>query len=217
MKDINHTQFKKMISGVPSTTLEDISILLPDEYFECKLSKTVDKEKLKTMFLGLNRSLPNLHRLEFDNMRHPILALIGNFKKSTREKLMGNYLSDFIKHSILRKFLERDKYTNSGEVYTVVRANPGILEKCGEALVKEIIVFQIKTVFCFGGVTYDFTHKYFTEYYQSILNETSLNAFSVRIDERVVDFVRLTHYSKRVLRAEERIEKEIEEYYSKKK
>ncbi|MDP3093573.1 MAG: hypothetical protein Q8N16_02305 [bacterium] len=214
MKNINHAQFKKMISEVPSTTLEDISILLPDEYFECKLSKITSKERLKTMFLGLNRSLPNLYRLELDNMRHPILALIGNFKsKNIREKLKGSYLSDFIKHSILRKFLERDKYTNSGEVYAVVRANPEILEKCGEALLKEIAVFQIKTVFCFGGTTYYFIKKFFKDYYSVKLNEINSKRFSVKIDNRMINFVQLTHYSGRAYGAKEKIENELRDYY----
>ncbi|MFA4998606.1 MAG: hypothetical protein WC514_01150 [Candidatus Paceibacterota bacterium] len=218
MKDINHAQFKKLISAVPSTTLEDISILLPDDYFECKLSKKTSKGKLKTMFLGLNRSETDLCRLDLLNMRHPILDLLGNFKnKGFKEKLMGSYLSDFIKYQVLRKFLKKGNYADSGEVCRVVKENPKILEKCGEALLKEIAVFQTGTVFCFGGATYDFTHKYFIRHCQSKLNEINPEMFSVQIDKRFIDFVRLTHYSKRVFRAEERIEKEIREYYSRKK
>lgn len=215
MEKLNHEEFKKLVEKIPATTLEDITILLPDSYFKCELSQPIRKKQLQTMFLGLNRSLPNLYKLDYDNMRHPLLGLFEEIDdEDIKEKVIGSYLSDFIKYSILRDFLRKYKYTSSGEIYKTVKGNPKILERCGEVLMKEITVFNIKTVFCFGGATFYFVKKFLKSYYPLKLKRLKPERFFIELNKRKVDFVKLTHYSRQVPNAKEKIKKELKKYFS---
>lgn len=203
IKDINHAQFKKLISEVPSTTLEDVSILLPDKYFDCRLSGTVSLKPI--MLLGLNRSRPDLYSLPYHNMRGAILDFLNRPEDRDIEGyLQGSYLSDFVKYSILEKISKNRKFPNAGEVWKLVKDNPEILQECGEILRKEIEALEIRMVFCFGWHAYDLISRYF--------NNNNTENFSIEINKQAVDFIKLDHYSKNNQQYYYRIKEALRQY-----
>lgn len=204
---INHSKFKKLISKIPFTTLDEISILLPDDSFDCKLKKEVSLKPI--MFLGLNRSLPHIHTLPYHNMRNAIfetLDEIGN--KEIKKKVQNIYLSDFVKYSILEGSFRGRKLTKGWEISKLVRKNPEVLARCGKTLEKEISLFQIKKVFCFGHDAYGFAHKYFKKRYSKVGSKR----FSEKINNRNIDFIMIEHYGNRN-RPHKNLKKDLRKYF----
>jgi len=208
MKEIDHKRFKELIQEIPSTTLEDVSILLPDDYFDCRLSRTISLKPI--MFLGLNRSRPDIYSLPYHNMKNAILEFLSRPEdRDIRGCFQGSYLSDFIKYPILKKISKNQKFPNAGEVWKLVKDNPEILKECGEILKKEIEVFGIRTVFCFGGHTYALVSKYF--------GKNNSKIFSIKLNNQLADFIKLDHYSKANQQYYYRIKELLRQYCCRKK
>jgi hypothetical protein len=193
---INHQKFKKRVKKA-GTKLSEVSLLLPDEYFKCKIKRKVPIKKI--MFVGLNRAKPKEYNLSYNNIRGKIFFLLKD--KKLKERLKGAYLTDFLKWEVLKKLDEfKDgELVKSKYVVKNIKKYPEKIAECGKILEDEIKQFEIKNVFCWGWESYRFIKKYLEKKYnqKKKFKEkklTNSEMFSCNKINNGVDFVYIIHY-----------------------
>jgi hypothetical protein len=197
----NHESFKKKVEDA-GTNLSEVSILLPNEYFENnKLKGNVSLKKI--MLLGLNRSFPEEYNLDYQNMRDALLepGLLDNVINNISEA----YLSDFCKWKILSKFEINSNLSKAKEVIDAIDKSgkrKEIVTECGDILLREIKIFEISKVFCFGKAVWELISEYFKE-----------NKEKEKIIIGNTSFFKINHYSKSNCKGRKNIANQIKNIY----